>query len=256
MYDFYWNFTSCVRSDSRNNIRWAIINLLEREIGCYLLPKLPYLVINTEKLRWLTISERPPLLMVGLGIGREGWTIIKTYPNDWFFLRTPDGKRPRLSALAMKLKCDAFHFRVINGMEGLLLETDSNGKFRFDCTKDPSFSLIEISERLQKAMLVKQNPEIIRRESVFLAEFNKQKAKGKIDLELLANMSEGLGESSLEQIDTALAITIDPFQNYWHSYDLFDQIYNNYNQLEEMNVKFLYFYPPDNYLQTLPIYRD
>ncbi len=256
MYGYYSNFTSCLRSNSRNAIREAIIDLLEQEHGCRLLSSLPYLILNTKQLRWLNILERPPLLIVGLGIGREGWTIIKTYPNDWFFLRIPDGKRPRLSALAMQLKCDAFHYRVFQDMESLLVEADCNGKFRFDATNEPNFSLIKVSEPVRKAMLVKQYPEIIRREAVFKAEYSKQKKRGIFDRELLANMSAGLGEGDAEQIDIALANTIDPFQYYWRTYDLFNQIYRNYPKLDEMNVKFLYFQPPNNYLKTLPSYRD
>jgi len=199
--------------------------------------------------------ERPPLLIVGLGIGREGWTIIKTYPNDWFFLRTPDGQRPRLSALAIQLKCDAFHYRVFQDTESLLVEANSNGKFRFDSTNKPSFSLIEVSERVRKAMLVKQYPEIIRKEVVFKTEYDKQKSRGEFDRELLVSMSEGL-EDEAEQIDIALANTIDPFQYYWQTYDLYRQVYCNFQQLDNMNVKFLYFQPPNNYIRTLPSYHD
>ena len=42
----YWNFTSCIRTDSRNKIRSAIINLFEREQECLFLPKIPYLILN------------------------------------------------------------------------------------------------------------------------------------------------------------------------------------------------------------------
>lgn len=255
MYGYCSNFTSCIRSNSRNAIRAAIINLLEQEHGCYLLPSLPYLVLNTDKLRWFHINERPPLLIIGLGIGHEGWTIIKTYPNDWFFLRTPDGTRPRLSALAMQLKCDAFHYRVFQDMESLLVEADFHGKFRFDSTHEPIFSLIKVSDPVKKAMLVKQYPEIIRREAVFKAEYSKQKERGIFDRELLTNMSSNLGESNAEQIDIALANTIDPFQYYWRIHDIYNQVYYDFQKLDEMNVKFLYFQPPKNYLRTLPTYR-
>lgn len=255
MYGHCTNFTSCIRTNSRNAIREAIIKLLEQEHGCHLLSALPYLILNTKKLRWLNILERPSLLIIGLGIGREGWTIIKTYPNDWFFLRTPDGKRPRLSALAMLLKCDAFHYRVFQDTESLLIEADSHGKFRFNSTIEPSFSLIEVTEPVRQAMMVKQYPEIIRTEAVFKAEYSKQKAKSQFDRELLISMSEGL-EDQAEQINIALANTIDPFQYFWRTYDLFNQVYSNFQKLDEMNVKFLYFQPPKNYLRTLPAYNE
>lgn len=33
-------------------------------------------------------------------------------------------------------------------------------------------------------------------------------------------------------------------------------VYNNARWLEQMNIKLLYFLPPDNYLNTLPRYND
>lgn len=252
----YWNFTSCIHSSSRNQIRSAIIDLLEQEQGCRVLPNLPYLVLNTEKIKQLNILERNPLLIVALGIGREGWTIIKTYPNDWFFLRTPDGVRPRLSALAMQLKCDAFHYRVINDVEGLLVEADSNGEFRFDSTEQPHFSLIEVSKSLNEVMQINQSAELIKIKAEYQTEFERQRARGEFDLQLLASMSDKFQEGDAERIDVALAKLIDPFQAYWQIYDLFEQVYNNFQHLNEMDVKFLCFKPPNNYLRTLPSYYE
>ena len=191
-----------------------------------------------------------------MGLGRDGWTIIKTYPNDWFFLRTPDGERPRLSALAMQLKCDAFHYRVVNDLDGLLVEANSIGNFRFDSTNDPDFSLINVSESLREAMQVNQNPEIVKKKAEYNAELNRQKSEGKTNFQLLANMSDALREGDAERIDIALGKVIAPYKHYWQNYDLLYQVYANFQQLEEMNVQLLYFYPPDNYLQTLPRYDE
>ncbi|MEM8829653.1 MAG: hypothetical protein AAGE96_09890 [Cyanobacteria bacterium P01_G01_bin.19] len=239
----YWNFTSCIHTDSRNKIRSAIINLFEQEQECFFIPKIPYLILNPEKIeinyfyqRFLVNPyERPQLLIVGLGIGREGWTIIKTYPNDWLFLRTPDGKRPRLSALAMQLECDAFHYRVTDNDESLFLETDATGKFRIEHTDQlkykPDFSLIRVSNSLHRAMQ-------INRYSISVDEL------------------DGIEASEYERIDHFLMKALDPFEYYWQTYDLFEEVYCDFEKLNEMNVKLMYFHPPKYYLESLPIYRE
>ena len=254
MNGFYWNFTSCIRSENRTEITSAIVNLVEQEIGYSRLSQLPYLVVNMKKIRHIPMWERPPLLIIGLGVGREGWTIIKTYPNDWLFLRIPSRERPRLSKLAMQLKCDAFHYRVIRDEESLLLEANSRGDFQFNSTNNPQFSLIEVSESLHRAMQVNQDPEIVRKKAEYHAEWNRQKADGKMNVQLLASLLDELKEGDAERIDTALAKILDYYQYYWQNYDLFNQAYANFQQLEKMNVQLLYFQPPDNYLRTLPNY--
>jgi hypothetical protein len=69
-------------------------------------------------------------------------------------------------------------------------------------------------------------------------------------LQLLANMSDELQKGDAKLVDIALAKSIDPFEKFCQNYDLFDRVYNNVQQLEEMNVKLLYLQPPNNYLRT------
>ncbi len=139
-YPTYTSFTSYINSDSLPRIAQTITNLLTREKGYYSLPKLPYLMINIKKLDRRYMSERPPLLIVALASGKNGWTIVRTYPNEWLFLRA-NGIRPRLSDVSMQLKCNAFYYRVIHDSDNLLMEVDSKGNFRSDYTMFPQFSL-------------------------------------------------------------------------------------------------------------------
>ena len=144
-YPTYTSFTSYINSNNLPHIKQTIINLLTNEEDCQLLPKLPYLAIDIEQLGRRYMSERPPLLIVALAIGKNGWTTVRTYPNEWLFLRV-NGIRPRLSDIAMQLKCNAFCYRVIHDSQNLLMEVDSLGNYRFDYTMFPQFSLINMSK--------------------------------------------------------------------------------------------------------------
>lgn len=266
----YWNFTSCIHTDSRNKIRSAIINLFEQEQECFFLPKTPYLILNPEEIEinyfyqifLVNPYKRPPLLIVGLGIGREGWTIIKTYPNDWLFLRTPDGKRPRLSALAMQLKCDAFHYRVTNDIESLLLEADSRGEFKIQHHGEKiNFSLIKVSKSFHKAMNINQSLEVKRiraiYENIIIKNELERMKTGEIGrLQVPNYIWHELEISDCERIDKSLMRALDPFEYYWQTYDLFEEVYCDFQKLNEMNIKLMYFHPPKNYLKSLPIYRE
>ena len=118
-YPTYTSFTSYINSDNLLRIAQTITNLLTREKNCYLLSRLPYLAINIEELYRRGMSERPPLLVVALSSGGNGWTTVRTYPNEWLFLRA-NNNRPRLSEIAMQLECKAFYYRVIYESDNLL----------------------------------------------------------------------------------------------------------------------------------------
>lgn len=157
-YPTYTSFTSYINSDNLNDITRVITNLLTHEKACYSLPSLPYLMIDIEELGSRYMNERPPLLIVTLASGENGWTIVRTYPNEWLFLRA-NGIRPRLSNVAMQLKCNAFYYRVIHDSNNLLMEVDPEGNFRFDYIKFPQFSLIEVPESFFELMkIAKEKP--------------------------------------------------------------------------------------------------
>lgn len=97
----------------------------------------------------------------------------------------------RLSTLAVQLGCDAFHYRVVRNFCGILLEANDTGRTfltgwndiegvddmeeieRFYEEKidkpddEPQFSLLEVSESIQAAMRVNDDPEIARKEAEY-----------------------------------------------------------------------------------------
>ncbi|YAG11922.1 hypothetical protein NSTC745_01189 [Nostoc sp. DSM 114161] len=61
MFERYWNFTTCIRSDNFAAIADAMTHLLEQEVGCRRLTQLPEITIDSQKLRYLPAWERPRL---------------------------------------------------------------------------------------------------------------------------------------------------------------------------------------------------
>jgi hypothetical protein len=229
MYGDYWSFTSYINSADLALVAKTITDLLIQENGCSLLPQIPYLLIDIKKLRWRYVNERPPLLIVALAPGRNGWTVVRTNPAEWLFLRA-NKEHPRLSDIAMQLRCNAFFYRVVEDIDGLLMEVDAEGNFRFDYNiSHPQFSLLEVPKSFREAMEVGET---------------------KTDY----YTDGGYGKANL--VSMILARLIDSFQGRWYCYDLYNMAYENVQWLKQMNVKLLYFLPPKNYLSTLPRYHD
>ena len=137
---------------------------------------------------------------------------------------------PGLSDISMQLQCNAFYYRVIHDSNNLLMEVDSKGNFRFDYNRFPQFSLIDVAKSFYEIM-----------------EIAKERTEG----------GYFYGEEcNGELITIALRELINPDRDRWDNDDLYYMVYRNAQQLEEMNIKLLYFFPPDNYLSTLPRYND
>ncbi|MEM7758414.1 MAG: hypothetical protein AAF298_09860 [Cyanobacteria bacterium P01_A01_bin.40] len=227
-YPTYTSFTSYINSNNLPYITQSITNVLTKEDGYELLPELPYLMMDIENLKTRYRNERPPLLIVALASGKNDWTVVRTYPNEWLFLRA-NGVRPRLSDISMQLECNAFYYRVIYDSDNLLMEVDSKGNFRFDYTMFPQFSLIDIPKAFFEVL-----------------EIAKEKPYGGY---LYGNRCAG------ELIAIKLAELINPSQ-YFEVEDLYYMVYKDIQRLRHMKIKILYFLPPDNYLSTLPRYDD
>jgi hypothetical protein len=248
---FYSNYTACIGSNNRTAIAEAIINLLELEEGVNLLPQLPDLKIDLKKLRQSLIWERPNLLIVGLGIGQNNYTILKTYPNEWFSLFAPGSDRSRLSALAIKLKCDAFYYQVVRDFDLFLLEADSKGNTRIDRSDYPQFSLINVPEAFHQIIQTNNSQELIELREQYANLFQEIP----VNLELAKTFSKEAKMGEAEYIDVALSKLLDTSGRYWQNNDFFYKIYAHFQQLEQMNVKLLHFNLPRNYLKTLPVYQ-
>lgn len=271
MFERYWNFTTCIRSDNLAAIADVMTHLLEQEEGCCRLTQLPEITINSEQLRYLPAWERPRLWIISLFSGSDGWTIVKTWPNELFCARVEGATCPRLSALAMQLRRDAFHFRVVRDICGILLEADATGQIflsgwnncegansldethvfyeeQIDSTEPISqFSLLKVSQPIQSAMRVYENPEIARIEAEFerlLLEDPKS--------ELLIDLQNEVEKGYAERIDNALAKVIDSSNCCWYLIDLLYNVYAESQQLREQGVQLLYFQPPNTSNQTPP----
>lgn len=266
MFERYLNFTTCIRSDNIAAIAHATTHLLEQESGCHRLTQRPQLTIDVEQLRCLRIWERPRLWVVSLCKGEGGWTIVKTWPNELLCARASGASRPRLSGLAMQLGCDAFHFRVVRDICGILLEADATGHIFLSGWNDyegvnsldethqfyeeqidlpeqiSQFSLLEVPQPMQEAMRVHEDAEIAKKE----AEYGWLLAEDP-DSELLVNLQDEVEKGYAERIDNALAEVIDKSKSCWYLGDLLYLAYAESQQLEDQGVQLLYFQPPTTY---------
>ncbi len=271
MFERYWNFTTCIRSDNLAAIASAMTRLLEQEEGCRRLTHLPEITIDSEQLHHLPAWERPRLWLISLCRGEDGWTIVKTWPNELLCTRVESVTRPRLSALAMQLGCDVFHFRVVRDICGILLEADATGHIFLSGWNDyegansldethlfygeqinapepiSQFSLLTVPQQMQEAMRVHENPEIARIE----AEYERLLAEDP-ESELLINLQDEVEKGYAERIDNALAKVIDSSNLCWYLTDLFYNVYAEPQQLQDQGVQLLYFQPPNTYNPTPP----
>lgn len=283
MFNRYWNFTTCIRSDNLAAIAQAVTRLLEQEEGCRRLIHLPQIVIDLEQLHNLPASERPRLWIVSLCLGQGGWTIMKTWPNELLCARALCASRPRLSALAIQLGHDTFHFRVTRDINGILLEanaaggifisgwSDYEGTNSFDETHQfydeqidapddliSKFSLLEVPQSMQAAMRVHEDPEIARME----AEYERLRVENP-NSELLFDLMDEVDKGYAERIDHALALVIDKSKSCWYLRDLLYSVYALPQRLEAKGAQLLYFQPPITYnphpvikLPPLPLSSD
>ncbi|MBN3925617.1 hypothetical protein [Nostoc sp. NMS4] len=266
MFDRYYNFTTCIRSNNLAAIADAMTHILEQEEGCRRLTHLPEITIDSEQLRYLPAWERPRLWLISLCRGEDGWTIVKTWPNELFCARVEGVTRPRLSALAMQLGCDVFHFRVVRDICGILLEADATGHIFLSGWNDyegansldethlfydeqinapepiSQFSLLTVPQPMQEAMRVHENPEIARIE----AEYERLLAEDP-QSELLINLQDEVEKGYAERIDNALAEVIDKSKSCWYLRDLLYYVYAEPQQLEDKGAQLLYFQPPTTY---------
>jgi hypothetical protein len=125
----YWNYTSCIHCGNHELIEQALTQILERE-GCRRIPRPPQPMSTDEIYRnsWKLLRNLSDFWLVGLFVGTPGWTIVKTAPNELFCRRAKGADRPRLSELAMRLGCDAFHWGVYDSDFSILLEADTTGR--------------------------------------------------------------------------------------------------------------------------------
>jgi hypothetical protein len=191
-------------------------------------------------------------------------------PSELLCERSEGANRPRLSVLATQLGCDAFYLGVYDRVVGMLLEANAagltfvSGSFGPDIPSEQfydeqiddtelisRFSLLKVSERLQEAIQINEDPELQRIEA---------EVRRLIEREAYADLS--VFESSIDRIDEfqqGYTERIDgAFQKVIHGsndwYSAFP-IYNIYTKSEELvakEAKLLYFQPPVTYKPREP----
>jgi hypothetical protein len=172
-----------------------------------------------------------------------------------------DDFRPRLSALAMQLGCDAFHLSVYEDIFGILMEVNAAGDLYvtgvFDVhfpgeqfyqqpineTKPiEQFSLLKVPELFQEAMGINENPELMRKE----AEYKQLKTQKNPDKKLLKALEREINQGHTERIDLVLGAAMNA-SNYWYCNNLACDIYTDPEKLSVAGARLLYFQPPINY---------
>lgn len=261
MFDRYWNFTACIRCDDLTAIEQAVTNLLEQEEGCLRLSQLPPSSSSLEQLQahhpW---DQSCYPWIVSLFAGKEGWTIVKTWPTELLCHKAADECCPRLSALAMQLSCDAFYLGVYADLFGFLLEANAAGRTYISGTFDPDipndqfyqqpidapglikkFSLLEVPEPVEAAMRVNQDPELQQR----LAELERLIEENP-DSELKFDWECEVDRGYTERIDRALEAVMNR-SNFWYWSNLAYYAYARPEELATDGAHLLYFQPPTNY---------
>ncbi len=120
----YRNYTNCIYSENLELIDHNITKILEKE-GCKPInkPPLPMSYENLRRESWRLMRE---FWIVGLFVGPEGWSILKTAPNELFCRRAINSDSPRLSELAKSCNCNIFHWGAYDCF-CILLEVNADG---------------------------------------------------------------------------------------------------------------------------------
>jgi hypothetical protein len=265
----YWNDTTCIHCDNLNTIAQQITHLLEPE-GFSLLNELPpYPDPDPEQIPYIWKLGCP--IIIALFPGQGGWTIVKTFPFEFLCERATGASRPRLSALAIQLGCDAFYLGVYERIDGMLLEANVAGRTFVSGCYNPDirskqffdeqiddmelisgFSLLEVSESLQAAIGVNQEPEYLKKQ----AKIERLRAKAEnpnsrksedlwIQIGILMN-EEYPFNGHTARIDRALAKAID-VSNCWYWNGLVEDIYTNTQKISAKGAKLLYFRSRNTY---------
>lgn len=108
----------------------------------------------------------------------------------------------------------------------------------------PRFSLLQVSEQMQAAMRVNEDPEWLIKEAEVM-----KLIEEKADLELFPDWVDWdeFSKSYLHRIGDALAKVVGGSPNYWYLNNLAYRIYDNPKEFEIDGVRLLYFQPPITY---------
>ncbi|MDF5722760.1 MAG: hypothetical protein PUP91_20240 [Rhizonema sp. PD37] len=259
----YCNNTTCIRSDNLDLIEQALTCIFEQEgyrrISQPPLPQNSLPVMKT--LLSCPWKITPYLWVMGLFVGNQGWTIVKTSPSKLLCKRAGGAIRPRLSSLAMQTGCETFHYMVNDRHWGVLQEVDASGRTQasgyLDCddiedmrfcdepvkqTGGLNFFLLNVSSELQAVARIRINnyQERKRRKSELIPLMRKSGETA----EEAESEYEQLCKSNFEIQDEALGQTLIDSLRYWDYWRNNNPLYLAYTvpqQLEADGARLLYF---------------
>ncbi|OYE06629.1 hypothetical protein [Nostoc sp. 'Peltigera membranacea cyanobiont' 232] len=257
----YWNYTTCVLCKNLDAIELALTQIFQQE-NCHRIPLPPQLLSDAE-LRDRSYLTAWDLWIVGLFVGKLGWTIIKTSPAELLCRRARGVCLPRISRLAMQIGCNAFHLGVYQTDYGVLLETDAQGHIhitgKVDAELEEMFyeeQITKKSERVEFSLLALPE-KIVATTRLSVSESQKQSVKeleaqvkqdpnAWIELEYSRQSENRLTSEALEQL-------LSKPDSYWHlEKPLVYQAYTQQEQLEADGARLLYFQPNEYYQQLDP----
>jgi hypothetical protein len=190
--------------------------------------------------------------------------------------RVRGATRLGLSALAIELGCEAFHYSAYSGLEGIFLEVDANsstivsgwaadrlpqGKFYGEPVRDENlqFQLLNVSEEMQAAVKEEENDEEYSRMLAELKQLRDQdRKKSKDDEEInwqLFDLEDEIEafKHTFQLVDEALGKVMG--SAYWRSKDknVIYLAFAEQKQLETDRARILFFQTPPN---SPPEYGD
>ena len=268
MFYNYWNYTDCINCDNQCLIEEALTEILEQEgfTRIYELPK--NFSINELDVNYrLTKQLLKQLWIIALFPGAFGWTIMKTQPKEFMCRRGTSSQKPRLSELAVKIACKAFHWGVYCSNFGILLEVDEKGSVFVSGCHDLTngqekdlfyqekinygnawkFHLINMPDNIVKAIEPASKEEWERQEAR-LDELAALREQGIYTYDAFKEEEELLLGDGIKT-NTALRQYIGNSSSYWDMGRMYYKVYTEEEKIKADGGKLLYFKPPEYYQQ-------
>ena len=275
MWNHYYNYTTCIESNNLNTLKKEITCLVEEKLGGNRIAKLPLSTLYLQEQEQDTLNQSSEFWFVELFEGTNGWTVVKTYPYNLlcFQIEERGSFTPLLSALTVKLQCNAFHIDVYDSIFGILLETNSAGRVYVSGTfnaefsgdsfyKQPinspelieQFSLLDVDSALQSAIKINDNPKVSQKKAEYQQLIEE---KNPADFDLILALENEVFQGHTERIDRAFKKELNN-SDYWHSYNLLNRVRSMKEELAEKKTYLFYFQSPPNFklLQPYTLTKD
>ncbi len=267
----YWNYVDCINSTSLSLIEDSLVKMLSKE-GFNKLNSLPEeLSINITTTyspkQYLESIKKyfqliKKVLVIALFPGASGWTVVKTIPKEFLCRRSNNSPKPRLSELAVKLDCQAFHWSVYHDTFGILLEANQQGDIfvsgshsaynkldrrlyyqeTINYDEEWQFRLLDIPESIKEA-IKPETKEELERSIARLQELQALSDRGVNTFRELMELNFDSGTTA----DTALRRSIGNSSPYWKKGGNIGVLCMEEEKIIAGGGKILYFKTPEYY---------